>query len=546
MISNWSPRSVASFWLQVSARARSLSRWRPDRAGVAVFVVALLVRVLYVLLVGAGYIPRFDAGVYDGLAQSIVTLHCYCFPGHMVTAFRPPLWPVIIAGVYAIFGVDVQAAQMACAVLGAGTCVLVYLFARDLFGRRVALVAGLLAAVYAGMFIWDGWLFSESLFIFLQMAFLLAVVRLQRTRQRRWAVLGGVALGLSALARPNGALLLALLALWAGIMLVGRFVPWRVLVPRVALLAVVALAVVLPWTIRDAAVTGSILPVSTIGTTLAGAYNDMTDQPTSGLYGIWWLPPNENADFHPHTSADEVTLEQTALAWINAHPDQTRTLLLVHAEHMWVPYLYTWNDLPFEEYPQRPASQVVMGLLPWMSIPVFALAALGFALTWRKRRRELVVVYLLVALTVMENVAFYGSPRFRAPIEPFLVLLAGVTLAWLAARVAQVLAALRAHVITPAPQAASTPVSRTASRTVSRTAVGATSQAVLAVAAVANQNGTRTPQGASIESQRPQGTAPRQQHQQRQRTRQGSNSRRQGPRARRAVAARRNGRVARP
>lgn len=494
-----------------------------------------MVRVLYVLIVGAGYRPNFDAGVYDGLARSLVTQHCYCFPDHLVTAFRPPLWPILIAAIYAVVGIDVQAAQLLCAVFGAGTCALVYLFARDLFGRRVALVTGLIAAVYAGMFIWDGWLFSESLFIFLQMVFLLAVLRLQRTHNWRWAVLGGVALSLSALARPNGALLLALVALWTGIMLVGKIVPWRVLIPRVALLAVVALAVIVPWSLRDATVTGSILPMSTIGTTLAGAYNDMTVQPSSGLYGLWWLPPSENADFHPHTSADEVALERTALTWISAHPDQTRTLLGVHFEHLWAPYLYTWTDLPFEEYPQRAASQVIMWLLPWMTIPVLLLAALGLALTWRERRRELVAVYVLVTLTMLENVAFYGSPRFRAPIEPFLVMWASVALGWIAVRMARVLAVGRTHMITPGSNVVPLAVPR-----------AAPTQAIVQ-AAVSQRNEARAPDEVRTQakSRHPTDTQRR-----RQTTRQGTRSPRQGrgqgPRARRALAARRSGRAGRP
>lgn len=415
-------------------RARLSLVPRLDRAVFAVFAVAFLVRVVYILTVGVGYAPHFDAGVYDGLARALLKQHCFCYAPHAPTAFRPPLWPMVIAGIYAVTGMSVQAVQFCCAVLGAGTCALLYLFARDLFGRRIALLVGMAAAVYAGMFIWDGWLFAESLFIFLQMVFLLALLRLQRTRRRRWAAISGGALGLSALARPNGAALLALVVLWAGIVLVTQVLPWRVLAPCLALLAVVGLAVVLPWSIRDTVVTGSVLPISTVGTTLAGAYNDMVDQPDSGLYGLWWLPPSDNADIHPHTAADELALEQTALAWIGTNPVSTRTLLGVHFQHMWVPYLYTWTDLPFEEFPARPASQVVMQLIPWMSYPVFALAGLGLLLTWRERRKELASVYLLLAITVGENVVFYGSPRFRAPIEPFLVLLAGGAVWWITRR----------------------------------------------------------------------------------------------------------------
>jgi len=37
----------------------------------------------------------------------------------------------------------------------------------------------------------------------------------------------------------------------------------------------------------------------------------------------------------------------------------------------------------------------------------------------------------MLAFTVAQNIAFYANMRFRAPIEPLLVLLVGGTLWWL-------------------------------------------------------------------------------------------------------------------
>jgi hypothetical protein len=65
-----------------------------------------------------------------------------------------------------------------------------------------------------------------------------------------------------------------------------------------------------------------------------------------------------------------------------------------------------------------------------MSYVVFLLAALGLVVTWRRKWRYLLPVYLTIGLTILENVAFYGSPRFRAPIEPLLVVLVGGSLWW--------------------------------------------------------------------------------------------------------------------
>jgi len=309
--------------------------------------------------------------------------------------------------------------------------VLVYLIAKDLFGRRIALVTGVIAAVYAGMFIWDGWLYTESLYIFLQTAFLFFLMRMQRDSRRVWIVLCGVSLALAALARPTATLLLGLLVLWALLALLFKLAPWRRVVVSAALVAALAFALMLPWTLYASRVTHSPLPPSNVYKTLAGSYNDTVDRPGDILYGLWSLWSGDDSDFHDHTAADEQALGQRTLTWIEAHPEQTRSLLWIHLVHMWTPWATAYEGHPFAQYPDRPSTIFVRdGLLPAMSYMVFLLAALGLVVTWERKWRYFLPVYLTIGLTILENVAFYGSPRFRAPIEPLLVVLVGGLLWW--------------------------------------------------------------------------------------------------------------------
>lgn len=398
---------------------------------VAVFCLAFTVRIIFNKTVAAGYQPMFDAVIYNELARSLVHQHCYCFPQQHVPVYRPPLWPMVMAAIYAVLGDATRYARLACCVLGSGTCVLVYLIAKDLFGRRIALVTGIIAAVYAGMFIWDGWLYTESLYIFLQTAFLFFLMRMQRDSRRVWIVLCGVSLALAALARPTGTLLLGLLVLCGLFALLFKLAPWRRVVVSTALVAALAFALMLPWTLYTSRVTHSPLPPSNVYKTLAGSYNDTVDHPGDILYGLWSLWSGDDSDFHDHTVADEQALGQRTLSWIEEHPEQTRALLGIHLVHMWTPWATAYEGHPFAQYPDRPSTVFVRdGLLPVMSYIVFLLAALGLVVTWRRKWRYLLPVYLTIGLTILENVAFYGSPRFRAPIEPLLVLLVGGFLWW--------------------------------------------------------------------------------------------------------------------
>ena len=111
----------------------------------SVFSLALLVRVVYNLTLGRDYIPGYDAAIYNNLAQELVKWHCYClFNSHQPTTFRSPLWPFIMAGIYSVLGEHNLYPRLFYCVLGSGTCVLVYLLARDLFSKRIALITGLI------------------------------------------------------------------------------------------------------------------------------------------------------------------------------------------------------------------------------------------------------------------------------------------------------------------------------------------------------------------------------------------------------------------
>ena len=66
-----------------------------------------------------------------------------------------------------------------------------------------------------------------------------------------------------------------------------------------------------------------------------------------------------------------------------------------------------------------------------MTWVVYCLAGFGFITTWKRKRKNLMVIYLFVCLTLLQNVIFYGDMRFRAPLEPFLVLLAGGAIGYL-------------------------------------------------------------------------------------------------------------------
>jgi 4-amino-4-deoxy-L-arabinose transferase-like glycosyltransferase len=177
---------------------------------------------------------------------------------------RPPLTSIFLAGVFVFVGVDVARALLVQCVLSAATVLLFAELARSLFdSRRAGIAAALLGAGFLPYASMASQLLSETLFIFLIAAALLAF---EAARRRglpwRWLLAGGLLWGLATLTRPVGLYALPLLLLWALLGAQRRFD----VRPALALLLGVVV-VVAPWTARNYAVHDHLILVDTNGGT---------------------------------------------------------------------------------------------------------------------------------------------------------------------------------------------------------------------------------------------------------------------------------------
>ncbi len=424
-----------------------MKRVKPLLPAIGIFCLALLVRVIYNDTVAHNYYPLHDSLFYQTIGFNLLKEHCFCLHPYYSTVYRAPLWPFIIAGISIIFGPSDYFARLFLCLVGSGTCVLIYLYARDLFGWRIGVLAGVVAAVYPELYIYDGWLYTESLYTFLLFALCYAVYRIQRPSQRKWRlwITCGILLGLLSLTRPNGILVLGLFIVWALVMVWQKFLSWRPTVRGVLAMALIAVVLIAPWTVRNYLVSHTFIPVATgDGTVLLGAYNDEI-LTTPGYKGSWIDPLRSRPDVAklfpvytpykctpPCEVAREAAYKDAAIQWIQGHISIMPHLLKLHFLNIWQPATHE-ADLPTDRFPDQKSSQFVLAMMNTFPIPIFILAALGLALTlWRWR--ELLFIYFILVLTIAQCLIYYGSPRFRAPIEPMLILLAAGTIWWLTHR----------------------------------------------------------------------------------------------------------------
>src|SRR5215213_9692357 len=204
------------------------------RVALALLAFALLLRLAFIVAT-PGYAPQHDDRDYDRLACGLVAGEGYTrvgpanteracgdSPTGEATAFRPPGFPMFLAAVYTVsepLGIERwTAARVAQAVLGTAVVALLGLVAWQLFGRRVALAAMALGAVFPPAIVLGGSLLSETLFSALMLAAIAAALGDRRAGgDRRWLVVAGVLCGLAFLTRSNApALLIPLMLAVAG------------------------------------------------------------------------------------------------------------------------------------------------------------------------------------------------------------------------------------------------------------------------------------------------------------------------------------------
>jgi 4-amino-4-deoxy-L-arabinose transferase-like glycosyltransferase len=396
-----------------------------SRAGLAaVFAVALIVR-LGVVVATPHYVPIHDDRDYDRVAWAMATGRGYP-PIHArnhriyADAYRPPLWPAALGAVYVVAGHSLTAGRIAAAVLGALAVLALVWVARLLLGRRAAWWAGAIGAVYLPLALVSSVLVSETLFVLLELLALgCALEARRRTRPLAWAAAAGACVGLAWLTRVNGVLLLA------GVLPLAALTRQRLVAPAAALAA--CALVVAPWAIRNAVQLHAFVPVSTeSGQTLAGTYNaaSMHDRYARGSWLL--LRDTEYVRLAHRVMPPAVrdrTLRKAAERFILAHPTYP---LIVAGENA-----RRWLDLAGLPRARFEASTIDLRR-GWAdaSLPfAWVLAGLAIAALLTRAVRSSWFWLAPAALLVSTLLVNAETPRFRAPLDPFLILLAAAFIA---------------------------------------------------------------------------------------------------------------------
>jgi hypothetical protein len=423
-----------------------------------IFWVAFAVRVV-VIVVGRTYrlpvvMDHFEYGWEVGrIARSVVQGQGYANPFNGVsgpTAWMPPLYPLLVAMGFKLFGVYTYAAaafvEVCNSAFAAGTALAVYEIAGRCFDSKgiarrgakvaapVALWSAWLWALYPGTMQYAvRWIWEMSLSTFLFMWTVVIALRLRGVGEEQevgsrkqevglWVGLG-VLWGLVALSNPSLLLCLPAMVVWIAWPEVRRSRKQETgnrkqerLLRMIGgvVLTMVAFAVVLaPWVVRNERVLHAFVPTrSNFGVELYVSTLERNDVfPWGTTVPLWAGDP----EFQEYVRMGEVGFARMrgreALLRIRARPG-------IFVRHAVDRFFFFWDDTP------HPTERLVGEDLRRLQYGFLSLCGLmGVGLMLRRRVEGAGLLALCFVLVPIPYYLVTVQARFRHPLEPLIAIL---------------------------------------------------------------------------------------------------------------------------
>lgn len=394
----------------------ALSPRRTTAHFVGLVLLLLPIRIVYgvVLLTFFDVDPR--AEFYDEIARNLLAGFGYTEdPAAGPNLWRTPLYPLFLAGLYALFG-DSDLPAVAFQVLfDALTAGIAFGVAHRLFGIRVALFSAVAVAFYPVSAYYTVRMFSESMFTLILATIVLGLLVACRSGALRDFAILGLLLGLGLLCKP--VLQLFPLVILASVVL-SDMGTRRILI-NFSVMLVVAVLVVLPWSIRNYYATGHVIPLAVgIGKNL-WLSNHL---PTGGL-------DDDQLDPERRQLLKETLVRIAGPGTRVLTPDRDRVLFRKAVEEMlqapaaWV-QLQVSKFLRFWFSAFHPEKRPFDPLLIAIQLPLLILAGLGLWAS-RERWRTVVALPLVIAYFALVNtIVTVTTVRYAVPIMPYVIILA--------------------------------------------------------------------------------------------------------------------------
>lgn len=383
-----------------------------------IVLLGFLLRVSFVL-VGHTYKINERRGTFGfgwemgRIAQSLATGHGYASPFRNPTgptAWEPPVYPVLMAGVFKLFGVYSKLSAFVLLTINsffsALTCVPIFYLTRRSFSWKIAKWSTWTWALFPYAMYWGvKWIWETSITACLLTTLVLWTMRLSEGRRLREWIGWGALWGIGALMNPSMLSLTPFMGLWAVGQLVRQRKPW---LPQALVAGLVFWACIAPWLIRNYRTFGQPVFIRTN----FGAEFRMGNGPGADGTWMYYIHPSHNmVEFQRYSQMGEIayvrTRKQEALDWIKANPRQFAKVTITK-------FVYYWSNVP---------SNGILAAKNWVFLASSIMAFWGLLLMWKQRRNGWQLYAFALFIYPFVYYFVFSHPRYRAPIEPLIAIL---------------------------------------------------------------------------------------------------------------------------
>ena len=382
-------------------------------AVLVVIILAALALRLFFLLLTRDITPIHDEAVYVRMAKEVLESGDF-----RARWLWPPGQAYFMAGIFSIFGVSILAVKVAQTVLSAFTVYLLYLICRQTFGNeRTALLAGALAAVYPNLIAFSHYLWSETLFIFLFLAFIYLLLRSTTSWKYRLLTASGVFFALGCLTRPVllSAFAVVLVYLWT------RFrARRRVLILSVVVFTATAGAVMTPWLVRTVGTYGGWIGIAPSSQHLWRG--------NSGIFEEAEQESDFSRDKYNQSGSRVLERDRYALrkGIENIRSEQPYWILkkgIVYLQSWAYQRSFVLRHMKLGLYGDIPQStrSLLVGYIHFAYLAVMLAAILGLCWTGYRPEKKF-MIGLIVVFSAVYIVTISRNARLRLPLEAILIM----------------------------------------------------------------------------------------------------------------------------
>jgi len=408
-------------------------------AGVAILIKVLLLFVALPAFQGlspGSYEADKFPDWYDLLAMNIANGNGYrFFPDTTETMLRTPAWPLILAGIFNIFGPSLLAVKVLNMLLSVGTGWLTYLLGRQISGSELlGVIAALIAFLHPAILIADSRGGVESLTMFFMVVFMVLVYRAFTDDSLRKYASAGVVLGILLLIKSTAVMFAPCIFLYKFLKQPDLPGAGKAMLVT-GVLTIAATVVLSPWIVRNYLLSGEFVPTMSVGgmSSYSGYYiannrysgrdQHVLDLEASNEMGKvaqqMGLPHRPGYYTQFYTIADEVKfygrLGEIVRQKYREEPGIFVKVLWENASGFWV----------------RGRSTKATQLNMVVVLPFLALTIAGMVIGMRYSRPVLPLALMIVAYYAV-HIPILGQARYHVPLIPVMaVLLVLVLLPWI-------------------------------------------------------------------------------------------------------------------